>query len=32
MDVVKIIEKNPTQRGTDRPLSEVKIVECGELK
>ena len=32
MDVVKMIEKTPTQRGTDRPLAEVKIVSSGELK
>ena len=32
MNVVKMIEKGPTQRGTDRPLAEVKIVDCGEMK
>jgi cyclophilin family peptidyl-prolyl cis-trans isomerase len=31
MDVVKKIEKQPTGR-SDRPVAEVKIVDCGEMK
>lgn len=31
MEIVKAIEAAPTQRG-DRPVAEVKIVDCGELK